>query len=280
MNGGGGGLPDPLKVHTNSARGGMGMPDPLGLFDSGPSAPQSPDYLGLASQMGQDAQQLARMQTRMNRPTENTPFGSRTWTEGPNDTWTSNVQLSPGGQQWLNAANKGFANVEEAFSKPFSVAGADELQNKVEQALLARSKPQFEQMRTGRLNDQVVRGHNPGTSGYENTLRSLNEQETDMYNQAVLNALKVRPQFLQEEAAIRMQPMNEVNALLSGSQGQLPQFQNWTPQGPIQQAPLLQAGQAQGNFGLGLFGMQNQALQADRANQLKAFESLFGMGMG
>jgi hypothetical protein len=275
-----GGLPDPLKVHTSKDRGGMGWPDPLGLFDSGPSAPGMPDYMGMARMQGEEAKNLARLQARLNRPTESTPFGTRSWTEGPNDTWSSSIQYSPLGQNLLNSANKGYSRVEESFSKPFSVSGADELQDKVEKALLERQMPQFEKLRTGRLNDQVVRGHNPGTSGYDNTMRSLNQQENDMYSQAILNALKVRPQFLQEEMAIRNQPLNEINALVQGTQLQTPQFQNWQPQGPIQGAPLLDAAQSQGQFGLGLFGLQNQALQANRGNQLKAFETMFGMGAG
>lgn len=271
-----GGLPDPLKVHTNKANGGMGLPDPLGLFNSEPPDPSSPDYLGLAREQGAQSLALARTQARLNRPTETTPFGTRSWTEGPNDTWSSNIAYSPLGQNLIDLAGKGYGRVEESFSKPFSVAGADELQNKVEKALLDRQLPQFEKMRTGRLNDTITRGHNPGTSGYETNRTALDQQENDIYSQAILNALKVRPQFLQEETAIRNQPLNEINALIQGTQLQTPQFQNWTPQGPIQGAPLLQAGQAQGNFDMGLFGIQNQQYQNEQNRGLDVAKMFFG----
>ena len=68
------------------------------------SAPSTPDYTGAAEASGNANRQVTRDQTYANRPTQNTPWGSSTWTPGQGidpatgesvTNWTQDLTLSP-----------------------------------------------------------------------------------------------------------------------------------------------------------------------------------------
>lgn len=65
-------------------------------------------------------------------------------------------------------------------------------------------------------------------------------------------------QSLQQQLALRNQPLNEITALESGSQIQNPQFQQYQGQN-VAAAPVFQGAQAQGQYGLDQYGIQQQA---------------------
>ena len=77
-------------------------------------------------------------------------------------------------------------------------------------------------------------------------------------------------QSLAQQLALRNQPLNEITALMSGSQVQMPQFQGYTGAN-VAAAPLFGAAQAQGDFA-----------QRNYQNQLAAYNNqmggLFGLG--
>ena len=84
---------------------------------------------------------------------------------------------------------------------------------------------------------------------------------TSMYNQG-------RAQNLQELAQNKTMPINVLNALLSGSQVNNPQFQPFNNNLQVAPAPVFQAGVAQGN-----------ASQANQQNWMNLAGSLGGTGM-
>lgn len=67
---------------------------------------------------------------------------------------------------------------------------------------------------------------------------------------------RARAQALQEEAALRMQPLNEVNAMRTGSQVTAPMFGSYYTGGTAQAAPVFDAGVAKGNYDMSTY--QNQ----------------------
>lgn len=187
--------------------------------------------------------------------------------------------------QFGQMALGGMGRVQEAFNKPFSFANADALQQKAEEALLSRVMPQLQRFRSSREGALLQQGHNPGGQAYRTLEESLGQQENDAIKQAVIDALKIRPQLLQEELAIRNIPLNEVNALRTGSQVQVPQFQPYQGAG-IAPPPIMQATQNQGQAQLnaynaqvgsdnalmsGLFGLGGAALGAPWAGKLFGF---------
>ena len=69
-------------------------------------------------------------------------------------------------------------------------------------------------------------------------------------------------QDLARALQLRNQPINEINALMEGSQIQNPQFQGYTGAG-VNAAPIYQAAQDQGNYAMGLYGQQMAARNAN-----------------
>lgn len=87
------------------------------------------------------------------------------------------------------------------------------------------------------------------------------------FNQAQAEAAfrnAARTQALQEQAALRAQPLNEIAALMGGSQVQMPQFQGYTG-APVAPAPVFGAAQAQAQFA-----------QNNYANQIAAYNAQMG----
>jgi hypothetical protein len=85
---------------------------------SKPAKPKAPDYTALANQQSQLSQQLALQQTRANRPTQITPWGTVSWTEDPSGDWTQRIELSPQQQAALNAqmaTQEGLSNLAQSL---------------------------------------------------------------------------------------------------------------------------------------------------------------------
>lgn len=252
---GGGGMPDPLKVHTPKSRGGMGLPDPLHLFDSQEDPPPGPDYLGAATEQGRQNRLTAELNARLNNPNVSTPFGGQTVTfqNGvPNITQT----LSPFGDAKLKEA-------EASMSAPFSFGGVDDVQNKVEQAILSRLEPQFtrdeDALRTRLANQGITASSSPEAFGKD--FEKLTQARNDARMQAVLTGVQARPQALNEALMIRGLPMQELNAIRGGTT-----FPGYTGANAAP-APTLDATKAASDYEADLFN-QNQASQGQQTQML------------
>lgn len=81
---------------------------------------------------------------------------------------------------------------------------------------------------------------------------------------------QARGQSLQEQAYMRQLPLNQVSALMSGSQVGTPQFSPFTG-APIGQTPVFGAAQAQGQYNQGLYNAQT-------AGQNAQTSGLYGLG--
>lgn len=185
-----------------------------------------------------------------------------------------------------------------------------------QQAILSRLQPQIEQNENATRQRLANQGLVAGGEAYDNEMRNQGNQENDLYTQAALQGINLdtsarsqgfnelqananlnntgqAQQFnqnlqgqqfgnaasqaeLQRELALRQQPLNEISGLMSGSQIQLPQFQQYTGQN-VAPAPVFAATQAQGqnatqNYGIaqsganantaGLYGLAGAGLQA------------------
>lgn len=146
---------------------------------------------------------------------------------------------------------------EENFSRPFGFGGADDLQNKAEEAYLARLEPQFQRSEDALRTRLATQGIDPYGEAAQKEYERQAFARNDATGQAVLKAYGMRPQMLQEEAAIRSMPLNELSALQTGSPVQMPQFQGYSGVA-AQPAPTFEAVQNQGLWDQGLFNMQQQ----------------------
>ena len=145
------------------------------------SAPPPPDYTGAAREQAAASRELTDVQNWANRPTQNTPWGSTSWsaqaatdpaTGKPITQWTQNTTLNPQLQDALNdqlAIQSGksdlaqgfMGRVQNEFSKPFdwnslpqmaSLGGAPSLQGNVadySRGLNTNVNPMTQNLQTG-----------------------------------------------------------------------------------------------------------------------------------
>ncbi len=98
-------------------------------------------------------------------------------------------------------------------------------------------------------------------------MRDFNSARNDAYQQAQLGAIQTMPQAIQA----RDMPLNELNALRTGSQVNMPQFQPSQYPGQAQGPNTFGATQGLANWQQGLY---NQQMQQGNANT----QGLMGLG--
>lgn len=247
--------------------------------------PKTPDYTGAAQQTAQGNVDAARVAAAANRVNQYTPYGNLTYSHvaggGPDD-WQSNIQLSPVGQQLLdqqnqsalglgNLQNESLGRVSDSLSKPFDYGSVGDVQNAAYNAFTARLDPQWNQRQASLENQLTNQGIRPGSEAYSNAMRDFNTGRNDAYQQATLGAINTMPQTYQLAASLRSQPLNELNALRSGSQVQNPQFTTAPQQATTSGPNYLGATQAQYQGNL-------DAYNAATGGQNSLMGGLFGLG--
>ena len=153
------------------------------------------------------------------------------------------------GQQAAQAANVALAQNQQAA-----------LQQQAAQA--ARQSQLFGQGMdvAGFYNQALAQRQAAAQQQYQMQLAAQN-QGFNQAQAAAAFANQARQQGLAEQMALRAQPINEITALLGGSQVQMPQFQGY--QGTqVAAAPLFAAQQAAGNFAQQNYGNQVGAYNA------------------
>ena len=214
-----------------------------------------------------------------------------------------------------NLANLGgtaYSNAFGVLSQPFSFGGP-QVQTSLDtsqiakmpvnagmtgqEAIMSRLNPSLARQRTSTETNLVNQGLRPGTEAYDNAIRSLGEQETDARTQAVLQGLNLdiganaqgynqalqsgqfgntaQQQALAQALQQRQLPLNEINALMSGSQIQNPQFNAYQGSN-VAAAPIANATAQQGAFNQNLY---NQQIAGQNANTAGLF-SLGAAGLG
>lgn len=151
-----------------------------------------------------------------------------------------------------------------------------------QQAIMSRLAPDIQRQEAANRQTLANQGITEGDEAYTNAMTDQGRQENDLmiqagkagvegdmaanqqgFNQAQSQALfgnTATANSLQQQLALRNQPLNEITALESGSQIQMPQFQGY--QGStVAPAPIFQASQAQGNN-----AMQNYGISSSNSN--------------
>lgn len=153
------------------------------------------------------------------------------------------------GQQAAQAVNAALAQNQQAA-----------LQQQAAQA--ARQAQMFGQGMdvAGFYNQALAQRQAAAQQQYQMQLAAQN-QAFNQAQAAAAFANQARQQGLSEQMALRAQPLNEITALLGGSQIQMPQFQGY--QGTqVAAAPMFAATQAAGNFAQQSYGNQVAAYNA------------------
>jgi hypothetical protein len=211
-----------------------------------------------------------------------------------------------------NLGAKGANTASGVLDKPFSFGGPD-VQTSLDlsgiakmpvnagmtgqEAIMSRLNPSLARQRTTTETNLINQGLLPGSEAYDNAIRSLGEQETDSRTQAVLQGLNLdiganqqgfgqqleagkfgntaQQQALAEAIQLRQLPLNEITALMSGSQIQNPQFGAYSG-ATVNAAPMFAASQAQGQFDANKYNQQVSQANAQTAGMY----SLGGAALG
>jgi hypothetical protein len=202
-------------------------------------------------------------------------------------------------------------NVNKVMSTPFKYQGPDimtglDLSNVAkmpvnagttgQQAIMARLQPQLEARREAMRTSLINQGVPPGSEAYQNAMTELSQQENDMTSQAALQGLNLdmaanqagfgqalqsanfgntaNEQAFQRQLGLYNLPLNQVSALMAGSQVNVPQFQGYQGAG-VTATPYFQAGQAQNQYNMDRYNADVSQSNA----QMGVFGSLGGAGI-
>lgn len=259
------------------------------------SAPATPDYVGAANATAQGNLEATRAAAQANRVNQVTPYGNLTYTQDttsgdPDKGWTVTTTLSPEQQQLLDAQNKtslglsdlegtGLDYVKNMLSKPFdtSVLPAEQINagQTAQDAIMARLDPKFAQSEAAMRQQLANQGIAPGSEAWNNEMRTFNEGKNDAYTQAALQGISVgqqaRQQALQEQAYLRNEPINTLNAVRTGAQVTNPTFSSVPQQATTSGADILGATQAGYNADLA-------SSNASNASSNNLTSGLFSLG--
>jgi hypothetical protein len=250
------------------------------------SAPPPPDYSGAAKETAAGNLDAARAATAANRVNQYTPYGSLEYKvsgEDPygNATWSATQSLAPAQQQLLDYQNqaslglgqltgKGLGYVNNMLDTPFDTSklpttGFNPSQS-YQDAYMQRLSPQISQSREA-LNTQLANSGIPvGSEAYRRAMMAQGQKENDLLAAATTQGFGVgqqaRQSALQEQAYLRNEPLNTLNAVRSGAQVQGPSFVNSAQQATTAGPDLLGAQQMGYNAQLAASNAQNAANNA------------------
>ena len=211
-----------------------------------------------------------------------------------------------------NLGSKGAQTASNVLDKPFSFGGPD-VQTSLDlsgiakmpvnagmtgqEAIMQRLEPSLARQRTSTETQLINQGLRPGSEAYNNAINLLGQQETDARQQAVLQGLNLdiganqqgfgqaleagkfgntaQQQALAEAIQLRQLPLNEITALMSGSQIQNPQFGAYSG-ATVQAAPVFAGAQAQGQFDANKYNQEVSQANAQTAG----LYSLGGAALG
>lgn len=271
-----------------------------GICSCAPSPPPAPDYTGAAREQGAANVDAARVQGKINNPNVINPYGTQytTW-EGDQPTLTQT--FSPDQQALLDQSNatklslgelsgqgadalKGVVGKAVDFSgAPASPGSATETRAKVIDAMMGRVNEDYGRA-TDETNSQLIAaGIRPGSRAYDDKMQLLQRGKNDAAQQAYLAGgqemtrdfqtdTQRRKDAIAELLSQRQVPLNEITALMSGSQVQNPfAIPTYAQNAQVAPAPVFGATQAAGNWESDLYNAQ-----AAQAGNLQS--GLFGLG--
>jgi len=266
------------------------------------SPPPPPDLAGAAAAQGAANREAAITSSRLNNPNVNNPYGSQTWQEGanPDDRPTLTQILSPEQQALYEQSVKtkgllgglgeqgatalqGIVGKQLDFSGAPQVGGYDQTRQKVIDAMMGRTNEDYSKQTDQANSDLIAAGIRPGTKAYADRMQMIERSRNDARQQAEIaggNAASQafntdsqrRKDAIAEILSQRGVPLNEITALMSGSQVSNPFAVPGASQGVnIAPAPTYGAARDMG-------GYQSDIYNADVGAQNARLQGLFGLG--
>ena len=234
-----------------------------------PSAPPAPDPTQVAAAQTASNVETAQTQAQLNRVNQYTPQGSLQYWQSPGypNQWNSLQTYSPAEQQLYNTSLAGqqlygntalaqLGSASGALSTPINTNYGDVRQQYIN-SQMALIQPDLDVQRQDLESKLANQGIAQGSTAYTNAMRDFSNSQAATYNNILGSAGNTVGQAIQQQIALRDQPVNEATALLTGQMVQGPQFTN-VPQTQVDPTNVL-----------GAYGLQQQAYQ----NQLAAYQA-------
>lgn len=217
------------------------------------------------------------------------------------DTWSSQIELSDTGQKLLDAYNKtslGLADlqgtamdrVRDSFAQPFDTSGLIDINDKTgmdawdraTDLIRQRQNPELDRQQAALDTKLANQGLTQGSEGWGIGQSQFGKQRADADIAAQMAGLQAQNQFfnqaisgnqatLQQRNFLRQLPLNELNALRTGSQVTNPTFSTPGQQGQTSGPDLLGATKSQ---------YEGQVGQVNADNARAASNTQAGVGLG
>ena len=251
-----------------------------------PSAPKTPDYEAAAREQGVQNLEAARATGRMNNPNVVSPYGTQT-TVWDGDQPTVTQEFSPEQQGLYDTnlitqqnlgllGNTGSSALQDVIGKNLDYSSVtaqpgnyDDTRQSVIDAMMGRYNITAGQNQEQVQSDLTARGINSGTEAYAREMDRIDRARNDFRGQAETNASsqvnqafgqdsELRRQQIAEMLAGRQTPLNEITALMSGSQVSNPFSQASVYNGgaAVAPTPVLQGAQLQGQSAMDQYNAQ------------------------
>lgn len=254
------------------------------------SPPPPPDYAGAAVAQGAANKETAIASAHLNNPNVINPNGTQMWTDGatPESRPTLTQSLSPAQEALYNKENQakgllgdlsisGAGSLNQVIGKNLDLSGApqapgsaDATRNAVINAMMGRVNEDTARNRDQTNSDLVAAGIHPGSKAYDDRMAMIDRGYNDARQQAIIAGgseaqrdfgmdTQRRKDKIAEILAGRQTPLNEITALMSGSQVNNPFAVPGAAQNTnIAPPPIFGAAQAEGQAGMNSFN-QSQA---------------------
>lgn len=272
------------------------------VFGKDNSPPPPPDYAGAAVAQGAANKDAAIAGSLLNNPNVYNPYGSQTWSGGEGGERPTLTQTFSPDQQALyqkqmaskgllaDLGTQGARALTGVVGKGLDFSGVpgtpgsyDDTRTKVINAQMARVNEDAANARDAKNSELIAAGIRPGMKAYDDQMNLIQRGVNDAMNVAQGNAAGQvtqafttdtarRKDAIAEMLASRQTPLNEINALMSGSQVANPFAVPGAAQNAqVAPAPIFGATQA-------AYGAQTNAYNAQQAQNNSGMQGLFSLG--
>ena len=246
-----------------------------------PDPPPAPDPKETAAAQAAANKETAIAQYGLNATNQVTPQGTKTyeqigtWADGT-PRYQETTSYSPteqgiyqtGAQTRQNLADIGStqsAKIGDLLNTPYSVGDATE--SKIAKLQKGFLDPQWQQQQSALETQLINKGVRPGSEQYKREMQDFSTNRQRAYDQSYLDSYNTAQQSALTE---RNQPINEITALMSGSQVSNPTYGS-TPSPGVAPTDYLGAVQQSLN-------QQNLGYQAQVNQNNGLMSGLFGLG--
>lgn len=166
-------------------------------------------------------------------------------------------------------ANQGISGLTDVVGKPVDFSQIGTTADKTYNALMSRFNEDYGHQGEALNSKLIASGLRPGSKAYDDQMALLARTRTDAEIQAQQQS---RKDAIAEMLMQRQVPLNEITALMSGSQVSNPfAMPGYASNTQVAPAPLFAANQAAGQYGTDVYNAQ-------QARNAQLMQGLFGLG--